>query len=194
MSFSFSLWLFFIFLYFLVRLYDLRVIYTNRMRMSSAFLLFFIRVLIVTIQTQAWHCAVKLCAIVLIIVWLPWLNRQQAISAFAWTAISKQLPKLFMKNLAWILVQPSMSLSANLFEREVSLLKSQKKLLIMKPSLLCLRQKGLQKKEHIPHKCTSHLYRTYSLIQACIWYYHTHIIQIMTICLHPWLSDHIIIP
>ena len=25
-----------------------------------------------------------------------------------------------------------------------------------------------KKKEHVPHKCTSHLYRTYSLIQACI--------------------------
>ena len=31
-----------------------------------------------------------------------------------------------------------------------------------------LKADRIVKKEHIPHKCTSHLYRTYSLIQACI--------------------------
>ena len=31
-----------------------------------------------------------------------------------------------------------------------------------------LEAERIAKKEHIPHKCTSHLYRTYSLIQACI--------------------------
>ena len=31
-----------------------------------------------------------------------------------------------------------------------------------------LEAERIVKKEHIPHKCTSHLYRTYSLIQACI--------------------------
>ena len=31
-----------------------------------------------------------------------------------------------------------------------------------------LEAERIAKKEHIPHKCTSHLYRTDSLIQACI--------------------------